>query len=124
MHNLVTQLQMQSHSKTCKKKNTACRFHFPKPPSPQTILAHSLAIEDNPAKVNTISLILQLDYEAMLNWNLTEPLTLDALLIHTGVSAEDYLEVLAMSSKLHMVILERQPNEIFINNYNCYMLPT
>ncbi|KAI2646116.1 OVARIAN TUMOR DOMAIN-containing deubiquitinating enzyme 10 [Labeo rohita] len=51
LHSIVTSVQLHSkhHSKTCKKKNTVCRFNFPKPPSLRTFICRR-KIEDVPEK--------------------------------------------------------------------------
>lgn len=40
---IVTSVQQHSkrHSKTCRKKNTVCRFNFPRPPSNRTFISRS-----------------------------------------------------------------------------------
>ncbi|XP_042610591.1 uncharacterized protein LOC122144028 [Cyprinus carpio] len=51
LHSIVTSVQLHSkhHSKTCKKKNTVCRFNFPKPPSLRTFICRR-KVEDVPEK--------------------------------------------------------------------------
>ena len=62
--------------------------------------------------------ILQTVYKAMQNWNAAEPLTLESLLQSVGVPFESYIEALEHSATRHMVILKRQVDEQFTNNYN------
>ena len=119
MHDLVTQLQMHSHSQTCrKKKNASCRFFFPKPPSPKTLLAHPPDAETDPVATANAQQVLQLVYNVMVEWNMAEPLTLHSLLQQAGVSMEMYIKSLRLSTKRHMVVLQREPKEQNVNNYN------
>ena len=37
--NLVESLQVHRHSQSCRRK-AGCRFHYPKPPSPSTVISH------------------------------------------------------------------------------------
>ena len=39
LRDIVLEVQQHKHTLTCKKKNTICRFDFPKPVSVKTILA-------------------------------------------------------------------------------------
>jgi hypothetical protein len=36
---IVREVQVHNHSKTCKKYDTECRFEYPHPPSPHTVIA-------------------------------------------------------------------------------------
>ena len=39
LHNLVESLQVHRHSQSCRRK-IICRFNYPKPPSPSTLISH------------------------------------------------------------------------------------
>ena len=110
---------MHFHSQTCrKKKNASCRFFFPKPPSPKILLAHPPDAETDPVAAANAQQLLQLVYNVMMEWNMAEPLTLHSLLQQAGVSIEMYTKSLRLSAKRHMVVLQREPKEQNVNNYN------
>lgn len=122
MHDIVTALQTHKHSQTCKKKNTSCRFFFPRPLGPKTVIARPPDSDTDPVKLAAMENILQAVYGAMMNHNLAESLTLESLLQSAGINVESYIEALQMCTKRHMVILHRKAHEQFVNNYHPLLL--
>lgn len=45
-------------------------------------------------------------------------LSLDELLVKAGVEPNDYMAALEVSDRGSVIVLKREPNECFINNYN------
>ncbi|XP_071177666.1 uncharacterized protein [Mytilus edulis] len=48
LHEIVSSVQQHSkhHTKSCKKKGTTCRFHFPRPPSEKTFISRRQSLAD------------------------------------------------------------------------------
>ena len=112
LRELVLLLQEHKHSSYCKKGKT-CRFHFPQPPSPITLIAKSdfdqnelKAAKEALAKVRKVLI------------DDTNDVTLEELLVAADVELEEYMTALQMSSKGSNVLLKRNPDECKINNYN------
>ena len=70
---LVEELQSHSHSKTCKKKGSFCRFDYPKLPSNRTLIARPKDKDDNDessmslSKVKEIKKKVNFTYEYSFN---------------------------------------------------------
>ena len=109
---LVLLLQKHKHSSYC-KRNQKCRFHFRKPPSSQTLITKD---DTDPADIEqalaVLSKVQKLIAEGDTNLNLTD------LLNKAKVTESEYIDALEVSSTGNVVVLKRDPNECFINNYN------
>ena len=85
MKDLVLLLQQHNHSSYC-RRNKACRFHFPKPPSPKTLIAkEDVVSDDNTQALTVLGKVQKLiaDGDADLN--------LDELLEKAEVTENDYI---------------------------------
>ena len=106
---MVLLLQEHKHSTYCKKGKT-CRFHFPQPPSPTTLIAKpdtdTDKLKEALGKVRKILIDNNTDT------------SLDDLLANAGVEFGDYMEALQTSTRGNTIVLKRDPSECKINNYN------
>lgn len=116
LRELVLLLQQHKHSSYC-KRNKSCRFNFPKPPSPKTLIANSLEDDDDVTdNLAVLSKVQKLIAEGNTD------ISLDDLLDKAEVSESDYIHALEVSSKGNVVVLKRDPNECCVNNYSpCVM---
>jgi len=98
LHKLVTELNTHKHTKTCKKHGSECRFGFPRPPSPTTLIARPQQIDENDRMtVAEAKDIMKKVYNSMTDWNYLEPMTLDGVLKASGVSQKLYIDALKVS---------------------------
>ena len=141
---IVKEVQIHHHSKTCRKYGSHCRFGFPRYPSEETIVAQPLNELDFPSKEElecykfTLEQALKKVDEVLQNMDqlfakdkifanhLLEKITLDDILMQAGIEKELksakrlYYEALKMSSKgkAKTIILRRTVQEMWVNNYN------
>ena len=124
---LVTELQRHCHSASCRKKGSLCRFNFPRPPTDKTLLSKAEPAENE----DTLDLVKKrkcaleilakvMDTIDQIN-DLTD-VTLEALLSESRVSSEMYYNALTIVAKDPTLHLQREPVEVYINNYNACIL--
>ena len=130
--NIVEQVNWHSHSKTCRKHHSVCRFHFPKFPSDRTIIAQclpdTLDEKDNHQILNKSKSILQAvkcvlvtfpeKREELDEYIHKNSISIEKILKLANVSEAEYYQALSISLSGTSIILKRQPSEIYINNYN------
>ena len=109
---LVLQRQQHKHSTYCRKGKT-CRFHFPRPPSPKTVITKPDPNSDT--LVDAQSILTKVRDKII---NDTVDVSLNQLLIDTGIEHDKYLQALSISNVGNVVVLKCEPNECKINNYN------
>ena len=106
---LVESLQVHRHSQSCRRK-TGCRFNYPKPPSPCTLISHEPQ-ENCQQQIDFTVKILTAVKEVLRNKDLPANLTLDELVTMAHVTLDDYTKALSISKCGQSVILKRQPSE-------------
>ena len=128
-------------TKTCRKLGTNCRFNYPKPPSPKTIIQEKPK-EGNEEKRNqsvakgllTIKKVMDVledeeNIQKIMAQFKKEAETSEEMLENrvkrikmvcklAAVSYEDYIEALEMTSNGYKVVLARDIDELQINPYN------
>ena len=112
--NLV-KLQTHKHSRTCRKKGQPiCRFGFPIPPFPKTMLLYPL--EEEVEKYRTKYSLLQ---KVMNECKDTEGMSFDEFLEEVAkMEFDEYVKCIRSSLKAPKVFLDRKPNEMRINLFN------
>lgn len=115
----LVELQVHKHSKTCKKGGkTVCRFGFPLPPLPKTMLLEPLDVDVDTyrkkysvlqEKLNEYKDGCNLDYDSFLE-NVIK------------MSQEDYIKCIRASLKSPKIFLKRSPSEMRVNYYNQSLL--
>ena len=115
---LVSQVQKHRHSATC-RRNGHCRFHYPHPPSPQTLIAREFQ-PDMCSKDRADEAIAALVAvrKVLDDKDTPEDISLDELLVKAKVSNSTYLLGLKICSKGNSVVMQRRPSESWINTYN------
>ena len=109
---MVLLLQQHSHSAYCRKRGS-CRFNFPKPPSPYTLVAsESDSSDSSQDSLKKAQVVLKKVYEYLKKYSM---LSLDALLDSTGILADSYINALRYSSNGTNIVLRREPQECTIN---------
>ena len=115
LQNLVESLQVHRHSQSCRRK-AGCRFHYPKPPSPSSVITHQPQ-ENCQQQIDFAVRILTAVKEVLQKKDLPVDVTLDEVLTTAHVTLEDYTKALSISKSGESVILKRRPCE---RNVNCY----
>ena len=110
---LVLLLQQHKHSSYCKRGKT-CRFHFPQPPSTESLIASPYIDETN--DLNAISNALSKVRKQLVDGN--TDVTIEQLLNNASVYMAQYQRAIRTCSKGNTVVLKREPRECKINNYN------
>ena len=112
--NLV-KLQTHKHSRTCRKKGKPiCRFGFPIPPFPRTMLLYPL--DEEVEKYKTKYSLLQ---KVMNECKDTEGMSFDEFLEKVAkMEFDEYVKCIRSSLKAPKVFLDRKPNEMRINLFN------
>ena len=130
LNELVREVNTHKHSKSCQKGNAKkddryCRFSFPKLPSNYTLVARPLSEETlgkelYNKKRNDAKIILEKVKNRLLEMSKEELKTakLEDILNHVGLSSEVYHNALKIAERGATIILQRSPNEIWVNNYN------
>ena len=120
----LVNLQRHKHSKTCKKRgHSICRFNFPLPPMPKTMILEPLSetdLDENEADMLKEALGR---IRSMLNLiNADENMTFVEFLKKLDLSEQKYIKALRLSIKHSTLLLKRSPSEIRINCYNPHLL--
>ena len=115
--------QVHRHTKTCLKgKRKKCRFGFPQPPMPRTLILQPFTTDDEDteliAKENWKKIKKLLD-EFKLGEEVT--ITFEEMLQQLNMDLTEYLQAVQTTIVRTKMFLRRRPCEIRINNYmkNC-----
>ena len=119
---LVQSRQTHHHTRSCKRrKDSCCRYSFPKPPSDTTVIAR---VPDQTASdmssINSFALDILLKMYQYLTtaYDKSNMSTLGDILSEIGVSRHDYEAALKISQRRTRLVMKRSPQDIYINNYN------
>ena len=123
---IVEEVQVHHHTKTCYKKGKDCRFGFPRLPSEKTIIAQPLdkakfsSEKDFRAEVKARRATLSKVREVLLQLSPTELESFDIndILKKARVSSSAYYQALSTSAIGTSVVLKRKPKDIYVNNFN------
>ncbi|XP_062612107.1 uncharacterized protein LOC134273904 [Saccostrea cucullata] len=127
---LDVQQHSKNHSKSCKKKGTDCRFNFPRPPSQRTFITISSEEENkDKSEAETREEKVNKAYakEILLSvWdkiqNDGEGKTTKEVFDDLSLTQELYEEAYNMITARRSVVLQRNPNEVWTNQYNQCLL--
>ena len=136
------EVNQHHHTASCRKYGSPCRFHYPRLPSPKTIITqHLLESEKNKVKliveyediknkvkevlkdekvVKTIMERYDKKSETKEQYESNRAERIEAVCVTAKVSYEKYLLALktASSRERNTVVLQRDIDEIYINSYN------
>ena len=123
---IVEQVQVHHHTKTCYKRGKECRFGFPRLPSERTIIAQPLdkasfsSEREYKAEVKNRQTYLAKVKDVLLRLSPTEleALNVKDILIKAKVSSLAYYSALSTSVVGTSVVLKRRPKDIYVNNFN------
>ena len=108
-------LQSHKHSKTCRKKGKPiCRFGFPLPPLPRTMLLYPLEENVDKYKKKNTELL-----KAMNEYKDNVDMTFEEFLENVAkMDFEDYIKCIRSSLKAPKVFLKRKTKDMRINLFN------
>ncbi|XP_062600308.1 uncharacterized protein LOC134261943 [Saccostrea cucullata] len=145
LHDIVNAVQVHSktHTKSCKKNSTTCRFNFPRPPIRKTFLV-KVTEEDNENKEReknqTTNMPTLQEIEHLCKsgaerspkqivkdiWriiNSTESnLTFDDILLACNITYAKFKESLSANTKKNTIYYKRNVEDGWVNNYNPTLL--
>ena len=109
--------QKHHHSHTCKKEsNSVCRFRYPQPPFPETVILDPL--EDTDPDLGECRTKWGQIYTKLEGMTHGTTLTFDKFLEEIECTYDEYRRCVQTSIKARSIFLRRTPQEITINNYN------
>ena len=108
-------LQSHKHSRTCRKKGKPiCRFGFPLPPLPRTMLLYPLEEDVDKYKKKNTELL-----KAMNEYKDNVDMTFEEFLENCAkMDFDDYIKCIRSSLKVPKVFLERKTKDMRINLFN------
>lgn len=112
--------QTHRHARTCRKKGKAiCRFNFPIPPMPSTVILEPLVNDGDKA-------VAERDYLKIATFlnelNTKEFESFSDFLKELDMDFETYIQAVRSSLSSTKVFLQRSPSETRINSYNTILL--
>ena len=123
LNKIVSEVNCHKHTKSCRKYKTNCRFHFPRLPSDETLIATPLSADlpedERRSILKSSKQILEKVKKALEELEEgKDDLSLIDFLTSINVNYEDYKNALKVSEKGDVVILRRTVKERNVNNYN------
>ena len=139
---IVKEVQIHHHTKTCRKYGSKCRFNFPKFPSEETIIAQPLCDDDFPTQLDMHMYQKQLEsvltkvrhvlenmdhyfsHDKLFQEQLLQRISLDDVLMAAEIGHNleaaryNYYEALRVTKTGKVIILKRKVQEMWVNNYN------
>ena len=97
---LELMVQQHRHSSYC-KRNKRCRFNFPHPPSPSTVIASPCSDDEVYEKAQTV---LSKVWQVLPDCDPTA--TIDDVLIRASVDREEYVEALQVTKAGNVMCVE------------------
>ena len=125
---VVKEVNVHRHSKSCKKYGTNCRFNFPRLPSDETLIASPLPSDmpedERTNKMSAAKDVLEKVRNALIELNdENDDKNLEEFLQNLDISYSEYKEALKISQKGDIIILKRRVKERNVNNYHeCFIL--
>ena len=92
MRSWLSWSQKHRHSATC-RRHGKCRFHYPRPPSPETVTAHQSTAATYPEEQAEQAVkALAAVWKILDDKNMPEDISMDELLLKANVSGYTYME--------------------------------
>ncbi|XP_063048465.1 uncharacterized protein LOC134442065 [Engraulis encrasicolus] len=118
---IVNSVQKHStrHSKTCRKKNTVCRFNFPRPVSNCTFITRGVSSEElnDKDEVKRASEIIN-NVRAALTTPGFNANSTDAFFQSLGIDQSTFERAYNIWSTKKSIVMKRDPAEVWVNQYN------
>ncbi|XP_062569582.1 uncharacterized protein LOC134231612 [Saccostrea cucullata] len=124
---LGVQQHSKNHSKSCRKKGTDCRFHFPRPPSERTFITRQCEENEEDSekseglsKSHAKDILLHVWNEVLDDVNKGK--TAEEIFTKMQLSQDTYERAHKVLSAKTSTILKRNPDEMWTNQYNACLL--
>ncbi|XP_062606605.1 uncharacterized protein LOC134268370 [Saccostrea cucullata] len=127
---LAVQQHSKSHSKSCRKKGTECRFNFPRPPSEKTFITKQYEEEDDISddddddgvlsKSQAKDILLSVWNEVLEDVNALK--TTEEIFSNIHLTQDLYEIAHKILSTKTSTVLRRNPDEMWTNQYNPCLL--
>ncbi|CAG2237476.1 unnamed protein product [Mytilus edulis] len=124
LHDIVMAVHQHSkkHSKSCKKKGTVCRFNFPRPPSSRTFISEPSDPDKDSEDDEELAKEILSDLWEVIKNHEDENLDVSEIFKKIGLTQESFETYYRFITNRNTVVLKRQPNEIYTNQYNPHLL--
>nr|XP_022311157.1 uncharacterized protein LOC111116452 [Crassostrea virginica] len=126
---LAVQQHSKKHSKSCRKKGSECRFNFPRPPSVNTFISspQEQEVSDNDTETGNLKQEQLIAKQILLNvWNQMQDLddskTTEQMFTDIDLTQAQYEAAHKTLAKKRSIVLRRNPDELWINQYNPCLL--
>ena len=111
--------QRHRHSHTCRKgRKFQCRFGFPKPPMPNTVLLEPLPADMDASEKSEHMKLYKGIPEELKKMGTGETIDFREFLARLKLTNDEYILAIRSSLKSAIVFLNRTPCEIRVNSYN------
>ncbi|KAJ8041127.1 ATP-dependent DNA helicase PIF1 [Holothuria leucospilota] len=120
-------LQTHSHAKTCRKKRQGiCRFGFPLPPMPKTVILTPAYNSDQEHGKESLSVLYKRIKGYLDGLKLADDVTVTfaEMLQILDMTEDQYMRAIRWSLTSDKLFLKRSPSEIRVNAYNKSLLET
>ena len=119
LEEIVQNVQTHKHSTYCRKKGS-CRFKYPRPPSPITLIAREPSddrddVDDVKSDAKRTLKVVQ---EILTDQETPSDISMADMFTEAEVDEQDYVEALRISERGNNVVLKRLPSEHSVNPYN------
>ncbi|XP_071131126.1 reticulocyte-binding protein homolog 2a-like [Mytilus edulis] len=124
LHEIVMAVHQHSkkHSKSCKKKGTVCRFNFPRPPSTRTFISEPSDPDKDLEDDEDLAKGILSDLWEVIKKHEGENLDVSEIFKKIGLTQESFETYYRFITNRNTVVLKRQSNEIYTNQYNPHLL--
>ncbi|XP_063436532.1 uncharacterized protein LOC134717961 [Mytilus trossulus] len=124
LHDIVMAVHQHSkkHSKSCKKKGTVCRFNFPRPPSTRTFISEPSDPDQDSEDDEKLAKEILSDLWEVIKKHEDENLDVSEIFKKIGLTQESFETYYRFITNRNTVVLKRQPNEIYTNQYKPHLL--
>ncbi|KAJ8017840.1 hypothetical protein HOLleu_44503 [Holothuria leucospilota] len=125
--NNSVKLQSHSHAKTCRKKRQGvCRFGFPLPPVPRTMILTPASDSNQENGNESIPVLYKRIKEYLDGLKLADDVTttFEEMLQILDMTEDQYVHAIRWSLTADKLFLKRSPSEIRVNAYNKPLLET
>ena len=116
---LMDKLKIHTHSDYC-CRNKSCHFGFPKPPTTKTYISRP-PIDDNDEIIENAKSVPQTVQNTLTTVDIHD-ISTQHILQDINLDIETYIDALKISKRGPNVILHKNPQDVFINGCNHYML--
>ena len=113
----LREAQRHRHRKSCKRRSRDCRFGFPRPPFPYTVVIRPLKTRNTTLTKTHKKHRKKID-EALLTLQDDNHLTFDSWLLELEMTKKEYIEAFQYTITQPTIFLRRTTQDIKTNNFN------